>query len=114
MKKLKRKLSLIMSLLLAATIPGIPAMASLSDTGASVDGSDIPDSLAGKISYSDTYDPIRWIRPGTDGRNGSGNDPWRNGLVTGNGQNGLIDTPTVLTIRERPTSAKRRERISAL
>ena len=91
MKKLKRKLSLIMSLALAAAIPGIPAMASLSDTGVSVAGSDIPDSVAGKISYSDTYDPIRWIRPGTDGRNGAGNDPWRNGLVTGNGQNGLID-----------------------
>lgn len=91
MKKLKRTISLLMGLLMVSALPGISAMASLSDSGVSVDGSDIPDSEPGKISYSDTYDPIRWIRPGTDGRNGSGNDPWRNGLVTGNGQNGLID-----------------------
>lgn len=87
------KANKVLAAVLGAIIMGqnLPVGASLSQSGITIEGSKIPASIPGKISYSDTYDPIRWIRPGMDCRNGSGNDPWRNGLVTGNGQNGVID-----------------------
>lgn len=92
MKRMRGIMSVVLSAaMLSSFMPVIPAEASLSKTGIKVNGSTIPDSEIGKISYSDTYDPIKWIKPGTDGRNGSGNDPWRNGLVTGNGENGLLE-----------------------
>lgn len=89
MKKVNRYMAAIVGAVMLSQ--SIPAGASLSNSVVSVNGSNIPDSIMGKVSYSDTYDPIKWIKPGGDGRNGSGNDPWRNGLVTGNGENGLLD-----------------------
>ena len=92
MKRNNRYIAAVLSVsMLVSVMLPVPVRASLSNSGTKVEGSVIPVSEPGKISYSDTYDPIRWIKPGQDGRSGSGNDPWRNGLVTGNGENGVID-----------------------
>ncbi len=46
----------------------------------------IPDSVAGKISYSNSYNPAKWQDYWSNG-----DESWRDGLVTGNGENGLLE-----------------------
>ncbi len=46
----------------------------------------VPASVPGKISYSNSYNPAKWQPPSRNG-----DESWRDGLVTGNGENGLLE-----------------------
>lgn len=89
--RLKRTVSVITAAVMSISLINIPTGLAAgdnntTDTGLYYQGSG--DSKAGERSYSSTYTEVTTL----DSYNNRGTDGWRNGLVTGNGENGVIDS----------------------